>query len=94
MIKTIVKQDNLGVILFFPEYAANSGFMMYWTPSEGHGEACLDYMRRCKRIDIQNEIVQKILNQYERLGEYEKTVICFRDTKKMQAIRYKWNFKG
>ena len=94
MIKTIVKQDSEGIILFFPEYPANPGFIMYWNFRGGHGEACIDYMRRCKRADINSAIVKNAIDYYDNLDNYEKLIICKRDSKKMQSIRYKLNFKG
>lgn len=94
MIKTIIKQDNEGIILFFPEYAANPGFIMCWNYRGGHGEACIDYMRKCKRADINSDAAKNAIAYYEQIGDYEQIKICQRDSKKMQSIRYKWNFKG
>ena len=89
--KVIVKvelPDELA--LFLPEMPATYGRICYWSPTEGHGEASMDYyIKNTRRPSIKHEPrVENLMEQYSRI--YDCTVErVFKDTRIFRFAR--WN---
>jgi hypothetical protein len=91
--KYIAKTEGRrGLILFFPEVDARPGFIQYWTPAEGHGEACHDYYRalRNPRPERAAELA-RIVSLYERMPPEPITLErVYRDSEKTYQARHAW----
>lgn len=87
MIKAIVKREGQGLILFLPESRASRGFMVCWSPVDGHTEASLDYYRGLKN-PLESQDVSGLIRVYENIGEYMPIQRVYRDSSAMQATRW------
>lgn len=67
-IKVIVKTEKFNgrerPILFLPNTSSTSGLISYYSPEEGHGEASLDYYRKCKH-ERNAETANKLIAEYD-----------------------------
>ncbi len=90
MIKTIVKRELKNNLIFFlPESPARQGYICYWTPREGHGEASLQYFWSLKNpTEKQEEEIPSIIEQYANIGRYEPVKRVKRDSVSLRKIRY------
>lgn len=91
MIKTIVKIEKDGrPVLFFPEYPANPGNIMYYVHEGQHGEASVHLLRLLKNPEYEHDHdVNKLLREYRALGSIKcELVQVRRDSAKMREARW------
>ena len=71
-IKVILKTESFNgkqqPILFLPDTSCNRGFIAYFSPDEGHGEACYEYYGSCRPLK-DSALADKLLAMYSGYGE-------------------------
>ena len=71
-IKVILKTEKFNgstrPVLFLPDTSCNTGFIAYFSPDEGHGEACYEYYLSCKPMK-DKILADKLLAMYSGYGE-------------------------
>lgn len=71
-IKVILKTESFNgkqrPILFLPNTSANQGLIAYFSPAEGHGEACYEYYLSCKPLK-DAELAKSLIDMYSGYGE-------------------------
>ena len=90
MIKVIPKVEALSeVVLFLPEMPAKQGYICYWSPAEGHGEASMGYYQQnTRRPSTEHEhTIENLMEKYAHIGDFEAVVRVSRDTKTMRKKR-------
>jgi hypothetical protein len=99
MIKVIPKVEAQNeVVLFLPEMPSKRGYICFWSPSEGHGEASMDYYQKStRRPKPEHETtIENLMEQHARIGAYATLVRVSRDTgtmrKKREGDRYAYAF--
>jgi hypothetical protein len=88
--KYIAKIEREGLILFFPELRARSGFMVCWSVRDGHNEASTDYYRRLRNpSDSHAQNLAEILRAYEALPPGPSGLVrVYRDSERMYRTRH------
>lgn len=80
-----------GLILFFPEEDANPGFIQYWTPREGHGEAAGDYYARLRNPGPQHaDELAALVARYGSMWPPVTLERARRDSERMRRARHAW----
>lgn len=89
MIKVIAKRESGNSLVFFlPDTPARRGYIAYWTPKEGHGEAGIDYFRQTRRpLPSQEAEIARLIEVYAHIGEYTTIKRVQKDSQKLQAYR-------
>lgn len=82
--KVIIKTEKFNgkdrIILFFPDCTANPGLIAFCSPEEGHGEASLDYYRKCKPCRDADQCAHWIKFYNNLPGDCTPLVQCYRQT--------------
>jgi hypothetical protein len=99
MIKVIPKVEAPNeIVLFLPEMPAKRGYICYWSPAEGHGEASIGYYQQKTRLPKPEHetAIENLMERYARIGDYATVVRVSRDTgtmrKKREGDRYAYAF--
>jgi len=87
MLKTIVKREGSGLVLFFPESRANRGMIVRWSPDEGHTEASMEYYWGLKNPP-KDQDVSGLIETYARIGEYTPMERVYRDSAALRSTRW------
>ena len=99
MIKVIPKVEAQNeVVLYLPEIPSKRGYICFWSPAEGHGEASMDYyIKNTRKPKPEHEhTIENLMERYARIGDYETVVRVARDTRimrlKREGDRYAYSF--
>jgi hypothetical protein len=85
-------KQGAGLILFFPEVSAWPGFIQYFSPNDGHGEAATDYYRRLKNPGPEHAAaLAALVERYQAIDPAGPPLVrVFRDSENMFRARHAW----